>query len=170
MSRHLGRKDDLIQLERTGPYVPPISFSGPDIVVTDAFRRQLESSGLIGLGFRPVIKKHIVRLDWRSWDLSANMPAEIPQGGEPGNYILAKPHSPNISDQMGDLWELVSGFNAKAKESAPGRTVLIGASWQGADFFKAENGWRSVLVSEKAMEWLQKDVGEHVHFMEVTVV
>lgn len=170
MSCHLSRKDDLIQLERTGPYIPPISFPGPgDVVVTDAFRRQMESSGLSGLRFQPVIKKHIAHVDWLRWDLSAEMPPEIPEGGEPESYILDRPHSPEISDQMGDLWELLGGFNAKAKKDASTGLVLIGASWQGADFFRAENGWRSVLVSEAAKAWLRKHAGEHVHFIEVSV-
>src|SRR5262249_4504338 len=38
MSTHLPRKNGLIQLERTGPFVPPISFPGiADVVVTDSF-------------------------------------------------------------------------------------------------------------------------------------
>ena len=171
MSAHLSRKDNLIQLERTGPYIPPISFPGiGDIVVTDEFRRQLESSGLSGLRFQPVIKKHIAHLDWRRWDLTAKRTPEYPEGGEPENYILGRPHSPEISDQMGDLWELLGEYKASAKEDASGTLVLIGESWQGADFFRAENGWRTVLVSEKAKAWLQKLAGEHIRFMEVSVV
>jgi hypothetical protein len=69
MSCHLDRAGDLIQLERTGPFVPPISQPGiGDIVVTDAFRKKLEASGLLGLRFQPVIKKLIVHSDWHTWD------------------------------------------------------------------------------------------------------
>jgi len=53
------------ELQRTGPFVPPISFPCTgDIVVTNESRRLLESSGLIGFLFRPVTKEHIVRLEW----------------------------------------------------------------------------------------------------------
>lgn len=45
MTSHLPRKNGLLQLERTGPFVPPITLSGVDeIVVTDTFKRQLEQS------------------------------------------------------------------------------------------------------------------------------
>ena len=58
MTSHLDREDGRLQLERTGPFVPPIALSGiADIVVTDAFRSALEASGLTGLRFQPVIKR-----------------------------------------------------------------------------------------------------------------
>src|SRR5262249_14925382 len=39
MTAHLDRHDEMLQLERTGPYMPPITFPGiGDIVVTDAFK------------------------------------------------------------------------------------------------------------------------------------
>ncbi len=171
MSCHLSRKNDVIQLERTGPYIPPISFPGiGDVVVIDAFRRQLESSALIGLRFQPVIKEHIVHLDWQTWDLSGSRPPERPEGGEPEGYILDRPHSSEISDKMGELWELVGGYNANARKDASGELVLIGASWQRADFFRVEDGWRSVLVSESGRAWLLEHAGKHAHFIEVPVV
>ena len=65
MSCHSGRDKGLIQLERTGPFVPPISLPGiGDVVVTDRFRKKLEASGLLGLRFQPVTKKLIVESDW----------------------------------------------------------------------------------------------------------
>jgi hypothetical protein len=46
MTSHLGpASDGLAQLERTGPFVPLISFPGFDIVVTDGFRTKLAESG-----------------------------------------------------------------------------------------------------------------------------
>src|SRR5215510_7430409 len=75
MSCHLVRVDGRIQLERTGPFVPPISFPGiSDLVVTNAFRRELENSRLIGLHYQPIIKKLIVKSDWHKWDQTAEEP------------------------------------------------------------------------------------------------
>src|SRR5439155_24383330 len=70
MSAHLGRDArGTIQLERTGPFVPPISFPGiGDVLVTDAVKKQLEASGLSGFSFRAVRLARIVRLDWHLWD------------------------------------------------------------------------------------------------------
>ena len=91
MSLHLPRIDGIIQLERTGPYIPPVTFPGvSDIVVTDAVKRELEIR-LPALHFLPLIKKHIVRLDWQNWDPTAR-PAAPPITGEPEDYILKNPH------------------------------------------------------------------------------
>src|SRR5262249_3726435 len=69
MSAHLGRQNNLIQLERTGPSIPPITFPGiSDIVVTAKLRQRLESTDLKGLVFRQVIKKLIVWYPWEEWD------------------------------------------------------------------------------------------------------
>lgn len=39
MTAHLGREDGLLQLERTGPFVPPLFMPGVgDIVVTEQFK------------------------------------------------------------------------------------------------------------------------------------
>jgi hypothetical protein len=57
MTSHLDRKNGLLQLERTGPFVPPLTISGiSEIVVTNAFKQQLEKSSLSGFNFQPLIK------------------------------------------------------------------------------------------------------------------
>jgi hypothetical protein len=65
MTAHQERiRDGLLQLERTGPFVPPVTLTGlEDLLVTDAFRSRLEHSPLAGTGFRPVQKTRIVRLE-----------------------------------------------------------------------------------------------------------
>jgi hypothetical protein len=171
MSAHEERKDGLIQLERTGPYVPPISFPGiEDIVVTAAFKKLLESSGLAGMRFQPVIKKHIVRLDWHLWDKSKDEPPEYPEEGEPEGYILDRPHCLELSEQMGDLWEVVLAEAAKVhQERRPTRTFLVAASLGDRDLFRAEDvGFN--YATEKARAWLEQHAAEHVSFKEVQTV
>ena len=54
MSRHLPRRDDLIQLERTGPFIPPITLSGiGDIVATSDLKNELEASSFAQITFAP---------------------------------------------------------------------------------------------------------------------
>jgi len=108
MSAHLKRGDGRIQLERTGPFVPPVTLPGiSDIVVTAAARAELERWGIDGLTFLPVDKTRIVRLDWISWDRTAPKPAEYPGSGDPEDYILGRPHDESCSRELGDLFELV---------------------------------------------------------------
>src|SRR5687768_12425214 len=72
------------ELQRTGPFVPPISFPGLGcVVVTDAMRRELESSGLTGFSFIPAIKSVIVPIAWHEWDLLSDEPSFYPEDGEP---------------------------------------------------------------------------------------
>ena len=158
MSAHLPRKDGLIQLERTAPFVPPISFPGiGDIVVTHAFRAELEASGLVGFTFAPVMKARIVESKWETWDRSAPKPAAYPTGGEPENYILASPHQPELADRIGALWEIVPGLGGTVERRRTGegpRDVDVILRPSGAsDVFRAE-GVRYNYVTQRAMEWL----------------
>ncbi|MBI5501428.1 MAG: hypothetical protein HY907_14380 [Deltaproteobacteria bacterium] len=106
MTGHLGRLDGRLQLERTGPFIPPTTHpGGRDIVLTDWAKRLLETS-LAGLHFRSVSLAKIVHLDWRRWDPSAPEPAEYPQSGEPEDYILERKHDESLADEMGPVWEL----------------------------------------------------------------
>jgi len=85
MTSHLPRTSEgLLQLERTAPFVPPITFPGiGDLVVTNDFGQRLDSSGLTGLSFMPVKKARIVKLEWERWDRKAASPVIYPHSGEP---------------------------------------------------------------------------------------
>src|SRR5262250_3064070 len=83
MTSHLSRVDGRLALERTGPYIPPITLPGiGDVVLTSRARGDLESSGLSGFTFLPVEKTLIVELHWEEWRLDAEEPAEFPETGE----------------------------------------------------------------------------------------
>jgi hypothetical protein len=167
---HRERENGLLQLERTGPFVPPIAVEW-EIVVTGTFRAALQASALSGLTFRPVVKRHIVLLDWRAWDTSAAEPPEYPASFEPEDYILAKPHDPAVAARLGELWELVLGEHATTgrEHRGPGRwdeeIYLVGASWDGSDWFRAA-GVRTIYVSQTAKDWLEATVPEWVRLEE----
>ncbi len=92
MSSHLPREDGLIQLERVGPFMPPITFPGIGHMVVDASAgAALRASGLSGGRLVPVVKRHVASLDWRSWPRDAALPPELPEDGEPESYILGRP-------------------------------------------------------------------------------
>src|SRR5215469_4892002 len=88
MAAHLPREGGLLSLERTGPFIPPITLPGiGEIVLTSAARKSLESSGLTGFDFRPVRKVLTVELHWENWNLNAEEPEQFPESGEPEDYI-----------------------------------------------------------------------------------
>jgi hypothetical protein len=173
------REDGLFLLERTGPYVPPISMPYDAIIVTDEFRKLLERSALTGFTFRPVIKSRIVHLDWHNWDKTAEEPEEYPTSGEPEDYILGRPHSSDVAMKIGELWELCLEEHAEVlrdlrnpadhglTEWAPYDVThdlfLLLSSWDGTDWFRATNvGY--TYVSDRAKTWLEKTAYEWVSF------
>jgi hypothetical protein len=166
LSMRLDRHQGLIQLERTGPSIAPITFPGAgDIVVTQAFQAALEHSGLTGFSFQPVIKRRIVEIDWEEWDIAAAEPEEFPEGGEPENYILRRPHETRASDELGILSELCVADGMDVARNGT-RVRLLSETWNGADFFQARTT-RITCVDRKARRWLEQHVGDYVEFHEL---
>jgi hypothetical protein len=176
MSAHLKREDCLIQLERTGPFVPPITFPGiGDVVVTDSFRRDIEASGLTGMTFQPVHKRRIVHLEWEKWNWAGEEPDEYPPGGQPEAYILNRPHSPSLAEAIGDLWGLLPQECVELQRvkigAKPGNVEIrvVASTWDRTDFFRGK-GYHYNYVSDRARSWLEKNAGEWVTFDPVAVV
>jgi hypothetical protein len=142
----------LLLIERTAPFVPPISVAGlySPVVVTDPFRHELAGSGLSGFEFQPVIKKRIVHLAWEQWDRSAAEPAEYPAEGEPENYVLGRRHDPELAEAIGPLWELL----VESEEVADGQP----------DFLRDTQYFSSIYVSAAAHDWLAARAGDWLRF------
>jgi hypothetical protein len=171
MTSHLARAGNLLSLERTGSYMPPITFPGVgDVVLNAAGRKLLEASGLTGFTFQPVNKTRIVDLPWHDWDLTADKPREYPESGEPEDYILERPPNARVAEAMGDIWELVVPVSAKIgrpREMVKSFRELYveRGSWNGADVFRG-HGYGGPLVTERAKAWMGKYLGGYVRFDE----
>jgi hypothetical protein len=171
MASHSPRVDGRLALERTGPYIPPITLPGiGDVVLTSHAQQQLESSGLTGFTFRTVEKTLTVELRWENWDLTADEPPYLPDSGEPEDYILGQPDSPAASAALGELWEVLVPDTATILR--PQRIVnsykelrLDLSTWNGADLFRS-NGYVAILFTERAREWFSDNWGKYVEFDE----
>jgi hypothetical protein len=175
MSSHLPRRNGLLQLQRSGPFMPPITFPGwRDVVVSSGFRDSLSSSGLTGADYRPVIKSRIVHIEWDKWDKTSFEPKEYPPGDDPEGFITGRPHSETASTAVGDLWELVLAEQAHAERIQTGprswdvEAVLTMDSWDGTDWFHVD-GTIDVYVSERAKQWLERGAPEWVSFSLATL-
>src|SRR2546422_903508 len=99
-------KNGGLELERSGPFVPPISQPSCMVVVTAGFLQELQASGLKGIELGHVKKKRVPQIDWRAWDPYGSEEMKYPAGNEPENYILRRKHSPAAAKALGELWEL----------------------------------------------------------------
>ena len=104
---------------------------------------------MAGLGFRPVHKTRIVCLEWEHWDQAADHPQEYPDGGEPEDYILSRPHDPELAAQIGPLWELVlPGIRERAE----------------ADLVRDLPETLHIYASHRAKDWLEEHAGDWLSF------
>jgi hypothetical protein len=164
LSRH-----GALELERTGPYIPPLSQPSDHVVVTDAFLPFLQESGLTGYDVCPVIKRKITKVDWRDWEPYGTKEMKYPAGGEPENYIERRKHSDAAADALGDLWWI--RFRPGIRVTYDGGYRLLGHTWTGADFFVVD-GERPIdnYVSQKAYDWLSTTLPEWVSFRKERVI
>jgi hypothetical protein len=145
--------DGVLEVERAGPFVLPIDplWLGDILVVTNSFRRSIESSRLKGAHFREVRKVRIVLVDWSGWDRNAEHPAELPPDGKPENYIFGREHDPALAEQIGPLWEIYA-------EKSPEETR---ADFARAPGFHQLSG-SGVVVSDRARKWLTAHAAEWI--------
>ncbi len=158
MSRRLGRDPDgVMQLERTGPFVPPITFPTiAEVVVTSALRRALEGSPLSGLSFQEVRIVTAVNVRWEEWDRTQRLPPELPPTGEPEDYVPVGGHDPACAEAIGRLWEIKAptcGVGSSRMVAFRKYEYKIDVPRQHPDFFHA-SGLGQMLVSETARRWL----------------
>lgn len=162
----------ILVLERTGPYVPPVTIVDWKLVLTNEARRSVDDSGLT-IRWAEVDKKHITEVGWRSWDQEGEWPAVMPPNGTPENYVLEFPHSDRVANAMGDLWCVVAPAVAIARK--PKRRnydikdiALSLTGWRGEDVFSAQ-GMGFTYVTERAKAVLEALAGGVISFEEVAV-
>ncbi len=173
MAAHLPRRDGLLRLERTAPFVSPLTLPGLGaIVVTQAAHERMERREIPGVSFLPVLKARIVEYHWEHWDRSLAAPVEYPEGGEPEGYILDRPHSPAFAEQLPEFWEVTLPQDASLKSVRVGRGAydyfLDPSEWKGSPLFHP-TGKLHILATEELKPFLEEIGGEWITFQEVTL-
>jgi hypothetical protein len=119
-------REPLVQLERTGPFVPPVTVpSRLAIVVTDAVRAELATAGFERLTFRQVDVRKLTLVNWHEWDRSYPHPAVWPAGGEPENYVMARKDRTALHGKIGALWQLVDHAPGLPESGARDRATVV---------------------------------------------
>lgn len=173
MTQRVGRRNGQLQLERTGPFIPPMSLgSGSDLLVTEKMRTRLAASDLAKLQFRAVTKKKIVQLHWEKWDRSHDIPPEYDfEIEEPEDFILKFPHSEEASRQMGEVYEVVPpkcgewrdlGYDEEANDY---KSEVDVDAWDGSHIFLAKSpGDYVLIVSNVGKRWIEKEAPGWLNF------
>ena len=165
------RLDGALSLQRTGPFIPPITLPlMSEVLVTSEAKTTLESSNLTGFSFRLVKKTHIVELRWEDWDFSNDELPEYPESGEPEDFISERPHSPATAAALGEIWEIVVPRTAKIRRPRPivnsyKELKIDMATWDGSDLIRGE-GYGSMLFSERARDFFSENWGLYLQFDE----
>lgn len=158
-----------LDLQRTGPFIPPLSqplYS--NVVVTAECLSRLQASGLTGYSVIPVVVIKSPKIDWRSWIPYGDQEMKYPAGNEPENYISRRKHSPEASAGFGDLSALL--FQPGIDFVYGKEAHVAASSWNQSDFF-VDRSERPIYqyVSERARDWLTREAGEWVAFEEERV-
>lgn len=158
------------RLDRTGPFVPPISFppySGV-VVVTSEARQKLEVSGMSGVGeFRPLRLGKIAFVDWQKWDASRKLDGDLlPFNGEPEEYILHNPHDAETVASIGQLWTW-HPLRIGTVSRLDGAMQLEGIMGTHDVFRLRDDGWRKIIVSENGMRCARDLLGDWVTFKRI---
>lgn len=157
-------------LDRTGPFVPPISFPAfcNAVIVTNDTRRKLENSGMFGVGeFRPVILDKVVFIEWQEWDKDRDLRgSQLPFNGEPEEYILHNPHDPEVAETIEPLWTWhPTRIGSVLRQD--GILRLEGIIGKQDVFRLCDDGWTTINVNEKARQCINNICGDWVAFRRI---
>ncbi|MEZ5324735.1 MAG: hypothetical protein R3F19_06700 [Verrucomicrobiales bacterium] len=140
-----------LQLARTGPYVPQVSFpSTTYYVIRGTLRSQFEKLG--EFEYRSVEKIHICESDWEQWHQDRDPRIKYSGGID---YIMSRPHSEEVSVLIGDLFQLIVPMvetKPSWEEPVTNNDMLILESWKGDHIFTDDHCF---YVTEHGKRWIQ---------------
>jgi hypothetical protein len=173
--------DGVLELHRTGPFLPPIFFpwlslGGHAAVVSEKFKNEIEKLGLEDVQFDHARNSRIIRLAWEQWNIAGVGPEVYPKTGEPEDYIWEKLHDQECAAEMQNAFELVLSLwpvNIRRRQDAAGTfldefysEVKCNLSLAPPLFCDREE-YGYTVVSDTIKEWLTSKVGEWVRFSPV---
>lgn len=157
-------------LERSGPFVPPISFPSKGVIATGEFKLAFQQR-FRGCSFLPVVKHHTPVVHWEGLDRSGVVPEQFLGAVE--GHILDQPHSEVASKQIGELWELQlpeGGVTTSVRDRATRKwnVTFDPKSWTGSDLFMSATQ-RILIATSAGASWLKSFAGDWLTIAECVV-
>lgn len=148
--------DKILEVTRVGPFVPPISFPFGEMLVTEALKADI-TAAFPDIAFRPTAYGKVTKIEWRSWDLTAEEPAKYPADGEPENYVERGKHNPDIAADMPALWAI--DVQPRPELQMEGTQALFHNEIPDSDIFRT---FYLLFASERLAKFLLERVGQWV--------
>ena len=159
--------DGRVELSRSGPFVPPISFPGSgNLLVTGETKNLLQNSGLVGIGeFLPVIKVKVVMIPWHEWNPHENLPNErLPFNGEPEEYIHHNPHCHATANAIGNIWSWEPERMGRVNRDQE-KLSFEGIRESDFDVFRVnDRSFRRIFVKDRVKKMIEQSAGNWVAF------
>jgi len=164
---------DVPELERTGPYIPMLYIVNfTKLIAVEAIKNILCDGNIMGI--KKVVeplKKHIVEIEWKEWDLNSENPLFFPSSGEPEDYIWEGAHDEKIAKNMPIVFCLEIEKNCSLEQISDiddsdnyAELVLVGEP--SLDIFCPENRLY-VIISERLKTVLETSGVDSLVFIEV---
>lgn len=155
MSGHLSRWRGRIRLERVGPFIPPLSVSGHDLIATKRMIEMLSKSPFNNWSLRPVVKSHVAFWEWK------NLAEASEDAAEPEDIILRRPHDKTCAKALGDLFELIPPVECAVLEVKRNRSLTrcslkCDALPKSGLFRSMFPGGAVPMCSDKFRQWIER--------------
>lgn len=165
-----------MDLERFGPFVPPLYTTHIRVLVCDSLRRAIERERPFKVEFRSTHYERLLPLPWHEWDLNAEQPPLIPSHRDPEYYYF------DIMDTMSDeqreaaCAELARTMERSWELILP--VIPCDVTWnqqEGKHFVRLQHQqYKGIfypskaevwpLAAQDAKDWLEAHVGPWAHF------
>lgn len=152
---------NLVCIERTGPFSPPLYLSNNNFIFTNEARLLFKHSSLRGLKFLYEIeKKRIVKLDWHNWDDKQHISNYLDIEGEPEDIILKGRNDYELVDKMPIYWlayiesKIHLFIDKKSKSNNPSDYIFVEGAGECSDFFIGVER-TGIYITQKAKDWIE---------------
>ncbi len=168
---HFDKKKKEHCLSRTAPFCPGICRSQYDrehpVIIVREYVKEVMEKCFSDLNFAKIYKERIVKLDWQTWDLSADEPKIYPSGDmDAEEYITRRKHHEVLSQALGNLYALVPEKEGYAYyDEKEHMEKLVRSTLSAKDIFVVDSlKNREIYVSEKMKLFLESQFLSEIYF------
>ena len=164
------RKDQRIQLSRSGPIVPVFSVpSFSPLLVTEEGKDLLLGNKFRGLSFQAVDYANIVDIDWHTWDEDEEIPDDEFVFDFASVILDSTKHRPDLMLEMPTMFEVITEFTVVPLQEY-WKVDLAGYEGQRiVNVLHKDGSIRYSMVSQEGKEWFLENGEGWLKFIELEV-